>query len=348
VFTSDGGHIVTTALTETGPGDLKGVIRVRDAATGAERSTMRGPARLYGHLTLSPDGRLIVAVGGIPRPGKPRLGDQTFPDLDRVIEVWEWGTWRLRSTFATDAAGDPRGGGPFSGLAVSPDGRTLAALDAEATLYGWDLATGRRRFRTETVGRSAQPIADAFQAALAFTPDSQNLTTVDSAARVRGFDTRTGELRWHAEASTTPGGGTVAFFPDRQTVAAGQCLPGNGKRWTSVAATWRLPSQPGGTVTVTPLYVREVPVVRPGGTFGYPHLYRVACSPDGRWMAGVGGAGSLRLFESATGREVAHGRESGGDVIRLVFSPDSQTLLLAGQDTLELWSVAELLKRKPE
>jgi WD40 repeat protein len=321
------------------------VIRVRDAATGAERSTVRGAARRYDHLTLSPDGRTIVAVGGIPRLGKPLLRKQSIQDFDWVIEVWEWGTWRLRSTFAVDAAGEPRRRCALCGLAVSPDGRTVVALDAEATLSGWDLATGRRRFRSEP----AQPIAEASHAALAFTPDSRHLTTVDSAGRVRGFDARTGELRWHAQAApTTPHGGTVAFFPDRRAVAAGQYLPGNGERWTSVAAIWQLPPESGGEVTAKPLYVREVPVVGPGGGFSYPHLARVACSPDGRWMAGVGSPGSLRLFESATGREVAHGREQRGGVVRLVFSPDSETLLLAGVNTLELWSVAELLKRKPE
>ena len=48
-------------------------------------------------------------------------------------------------------------------------------------------------------------------------------------------------------------------------------------------------------------------------------------------------------FEVATGLEVAMTRVQSIRVVRLVFSPDGKTLLLSGTDSLELWSVAELL-----
>ena len=52
---------------------------------------------------------------------------------------------------------------------------------------------------------------------------------------------------------------------------------------------------------------------------------------------------------AATGAEVAVVRDQANDdMLRLVFSPDGKTLLLSGSETVELWSVAELLKRKPE
>jgi WD40 repeat protein len=66
----------------------------------------------------------------------------------------------------------------------------------------------------------------------------------------------------------------------------------------------------------------------------------LAISPDGKTVAS-GGAGPIRLWEIATGKERA--RLAGHDrstVNSLVFGPDGKTLASAGADgTILLWDV---------
>jgi WD40 repeat protein len=98
-------------------------------------------------------------------------------------------------------------------VAFTPDGRTLAVVDVEASdeVTLLDAATGRAQRIIKPGARS--PLS------LVFSPDGHTLATASSGGSVKTWDARTGQV----EDSFSVSGevGAPAFSPDGRTLAAG-------------------------------------------------------------------------------------------------------------------------------
>src|SRR5262249_5124069 len=77
-----------------------------------------------------------------------------------------------------------------------------------------------------------------------------------------------------------------------------------------------------------------------------PHWFGAwAFSPDGRTLALSGEGGSVRLLETASGKERARFVGHGGDVAALSFSPDGRRLASGSRDTtILIWDVTGRLE----
>jgi WD40 repeat protein len=70
-------------------------------------------------------------------------------------------------------------------------------------------------------------------------------------------------------------------------------------------------------------------------------IFAVIFSPDGSHVASAGADGTVRLWETGTGRRLQTLQGHKGEVRTLAFSPDGQTLASGGSDrTVRLWQVA--------
>jgi WD40 repeat protein len=121
-----------------------GAIRLWDAATGKEVCPQPGHLWCVSAAVLSPDGKTAITAG-----------------RDSTLRWWDTATGRELCVVDLPGIGD--------GLAVSPDGRTVATA-SKGQLRTWDLATGR-----ETTPAN---LPDGLRAGvLSFTPDGRRLVT---------------------------------------------------------------------------------------------------------------------------------------------------------------------------
>jgi eukaryotic-like serine/threonine-protein kinase len=256
--------------------------------------------------------------------------------------------WRLLG----DQQGAFLGGheGSVLGLALTPDGNTLATASGDRTVRVWDLAARREAlvYRAHTsivytvaaspdgtllasagddrvirlweraTGRDVRVLQGHEDSvwALAFSPDGKLLASAGHNQTLKLWDVRTGELR-----STLVGHAgqvvAVAFSPDGRKLASGS--------WDRTARVWDVAAR------------REVAVLE-----GHADdVNGVAFSPDGRRLATASADRTIKLWDAENGEELLTLSGHGDRVWSVAFSPDGQTLLSGSWDgTVRLWRAA--------
>jgi WD40 repeat protein/serine/threonine protein kinase len=176
----------------------------------------------------------------------------------------------------------------------SPDGTSLASLDAAEVVRVWDVAAGEELWRSHGGGR-----------ALAFSPDGSRLA-ISAKDLVRVCQAATGDvvvlLRGH-----TGGVRALAWLPD-------------GRQLASAAndQTVRLWDATTG---------REERIYRGHTT----PVLSIACSPDGRWLVSGDGAGVVKVWDAQRDQRAVQLPPWGG-VCAMAFSSDGARLLAASVD----------------
>jgi len=70
-------------------------------------------------------------------------------------------------------------------------------------------------------------------------------------------------------------------------------------------------------------------------------VYSVSYSPDGKTLASGSYDKTVKLWDAATGKELATLKGHSGPVQSVAFSPDGKTLATASDDkTIKLWDLA--------
>ncbi len=231
-------------------------------------------------------------------------------------------------------------------MVASPDGHTIAVVDwADTAVTLVDLGTGGSRRLPDQAGAIS---------ALAASPDGRWIASGSSDGMVQLAPTEPGEaraLRGHASEVYW-----VAFSRDSRWLLS----------MASGAAAVRLWEVEGGaTRSLTGPRDLQVGDVSPDGSLvafahqdGTVSLWsastgervrslgrhagkatRVAFSPDGRWIASIGGDGNILVTSGATGAEHALSGHD-GVVEGIAFSPDGRLIASGGSDgEVHLWQV---------
>jgi WD40 repeat protein len=195
------------------------------------------------------------------------------------------------------------------GLAVTSDGSRIAtggSDPADSTVAIWNLHTGQRELVIPDQGPG--------RALLAYSPDDRLLATAPNDGTVRLWDGATGDLLQVLSRADRIAQMPPAFSPDGRWVAA----PG----WQQpTVVIWDVAT---GSEVMT-LTADDEPAV-------------IAFSPDGAWLAGGYGDGTLWIWDLATSApaHVLSGHES--EVNQIAFNPDgSQVATVSSDATIRIW-----------
>ncbi|HEY7425903.1 MAG TPA: sigma-70 family RNA polymerase sigma factor [Gemmataceae bacterium] len=318
MFTPDGQDIVSSSW--------DGSIRVWDADAGKQRRQLLpvGDELLHGSSTgdiastVSPDGKTFLSVAS----------NQTESNFSVKVRRWDRESSReLRGWFQEFATRLPHA------LAISPDGKTVVCTVLSAAPgqgYLWETATGKELSR----------IAGFYPA---FSQDGKLLATAsppgqpDAPATFTLWEAATGKELCSVP---SPEGQVLRllFSPDGRMLATANY--GEDKQQNAILL-WPLlrdESQKSRVRVGPPRLLAKGALPARVGIWTF--------SPDGRTLALVGETGTVRLLETATGKERGHFTGHGGEVTALSFAPDGRRLASGSRDTTILvWDATGWLRK---
>ncbi|MDX8049728.1 serine/threonine-protein kinase [Lentzea sp. BCCO 10_0798] len=249
-------------------------------------------------VAWSPDGRILASA-------EDGLGDG-----GALVRIWDTTTNKLIGTVQNP---DGPGGASACAVAISPDGKTLAAggnRTGDFTTYLWNIAD-----RSMIGGLDD---SRSIMKTLRFHPDGKTLVGITHTGRLLVWDVATRKVK--IGLTEARGSSELSFSPD------GKLLAYAGSKYQEIKI-------------VDPATGKTVKTVNDstgdGGSF----------SPDGRTLAVVDGDGrnSMQLWDVQSGQSKAvfPRADDGLTLSSALFHPDGKTVAAWGQGNfVQLWDVA--------
>jgi WD40 repeat protein len=314
-------------------GCADGSIRIYDCRSGAWEQTLRG------HETPVRWLRFLSPLGPA-RVGAKVHETRLVSCDDQDARFWDVARHQQLSVLARRFDG-------HRSASIDPRGRVLALADGSLALRAWHVPDLHW-----VVGPEPQRISG-----VATSPNGRQIAWGDSSGRVVISDADQRYVRLEIETDLRdvqlvfgPGGNILAlagqgdspirlYSPETgvtRELATGQAavrsiaFVSGGQRLAAIHADGRL-------------IVWNIDDGSPFATVASSSLLSIAASRDGKWLAGGGSKGDVRLWNTASMSFVSAPAHHASEVLALTFSPDGQSLVSASRDGLICrWQVPSL------
>lgn len=290
---------------------------VWDPTTGAEATTLPGPAGHVENAQVSPDGSTLytAALGGVVLAWD-LTGERGFGHSARLE----------RNLLCCDPLSPPE-----PAMALSPDGSRFAVPIGASTVGLFSTLT-LRRLTSFTIGPAGNPIT-----ALAWSPAGDTLAVGAHVGVVQTWSVKGAPTLEHTLSGLTPELGqaeavqSLAFSPDGRLLAASDKSAGTPLGHTLASPVAAMVVWDVATATL------EAPPADLGAGNGVNGSDAVAFSRDGKLLAATLLAGGIQLFDPSTVQLVRTLADPGDDSVSLAFG-NGATLAAGTQGgALEMW-----------
>jgi WD40 repeat protein len=275
-------------------GSIDMTVRVWDAASGKSLQTLKGHTDLLGGVVFSPDSKTLASAS-----------------RDGSVRLWDVATGQERAGFKFQAPLVPNTTTPIwmTGVAFSPDGKTLAAGSIDGIVRLLDTATGK--VLHELTGHTGWVVIRG----VLFSPDGKTLATAGTDGTIRLWNPATGD--------------SIATLEGHQLQILAITFSADGKRIVSS-------SDQEGRVLIWDVAAKDtIGSLR----VGQGMIETLAFSPDSKLLGAGGFNGVIRLF-SADAEGVSRPLEGSVAASQqvLAFLPDGRIVAITARDQISVFS----------
>jgi WD40 repeat protein/tRNA A-37 threonylcarbamoyl transferase component Bud32 len=319
-FSPDGSTIVTTSSDQT--------IRFWDAATLQPRNVLHGHANEVWCAAFSPDGKTL-ATGSKDQTVRlwgtgPAVHRDPLPHKDAARPIFSPDSARIALLDPGDAAQRRQlwdlAGGPSK--VELPKGRTIGfSKDGSCAIeWGWAAAAlslwSLKDHTTTTIKLEGLPPNETTSKQMGFSPERGVFYAIDSGGVARFWEAANGRLMGSFQGPKPPIRATTLG-------PVGRLLAMSLERENSARL---YETRTGSEIELTG---------------HHDFVSGLSFSPDGGRLATASMDGTLKLWDTATGRELAALPGHRTEATDVAFSPDGRTLASVGyKDSIKLWHLA--------